>query len=115
MISRNTYKNLIWVDAQSPNQSEVRTLMEEFDLHPLVTEELLVKTLRSKVDVYKNFIYMILHFPTITHTHRGEKDIEIDFIIGKNFLITAHYGLVDTIYEFSKIFEVNTLLKKLNE
>ncbi len=114
MISRHTYKDLVWVDVQSPTSEEVRALMEEFDIHPLVADELLIPTLRPKVDLYQNFIYLILHFPTISHKHDGANDQEIDFIIGKKFLITTHNGLVDPLHEFSKIFEVNSILEKTN-
>ena len=114
MISRYTYKDLVWVDVQSPTQEEVRSLMEEFNIHPLVADELLGPTLRPKVDLYHNFIYLILHFPTISHKHNGGEDQEIDFIIGKKFIITAHYDLVDQLHEFSKVFEVNSILDKSN-
>lgn len=97
---------------QSPTQEEVRSVMDEFALHPLVGDELLGPTLRPKVDLYPNFIYMILRFPSITHKHEGAREQEVDFIIGKNFLITAHYELVDTLHEFSKSFEVRSILRR---
>jgi len=114
MISRYTYKDLVWVDVQSPTQDEVRSLMEEFSIHPLAADELLVPTLRPKVDLYDSFIYLILHFPTISHKHDGGREQEIDFIVGKKFLITTHYDLVDPLHEFSKVFEVNSILEKSN-
>lgn len=114
MISRYTYQDLIWVDVQSPTTEEVRALMEEFSIHPLAADELLLPTLRPKVDLYPNFIYLILHFPAISHKHDGGHDQEIDFIVGKNFLITTHYDLIDPLHEFSKVFEVNSILEKSN-
>lgn len=112
MISRYTHKGMVWIDVQSPTQEEVRSLSEEFDINPLVAEELLKPTVRPKVDLYSNLIYLILHFPTISHKHDGGHDQEIDFIIGKDFLITTHYGTVDSLHEFSKVFEVNSILNK---
>lgn len=114
MISRYTHKGLTWVDVQSPTQEEVRALSEEFSIHPLAADELLAPTLRPKVDLYPNFIYLILHFPTISHKHDGGHEQEVDFIVGKNFLITTHYGLIDPLHEFSKVFEVNSILDKGN-
>lgn len=114
MISRYTYKDLVWVDVQSPTQDEVRSLMEEFSIHPLAADELLTPTLRPKVDLYPNLIYLILHFPVISHKHDGGHEQEIDFIIGKNFLITTHYDLIDPLHEFSKVFEVNSILERSN-
>lgn len=86
--------------------------MEEFNIHPLVADELLGPTLRPKVDLYQDFIYLILHFPAITHKHNGGEDQEIDFIIGKKFIITAHYEHIDQLHEFAKVFEVNSILDK---
>lgn len=114
MISRYAHKKLVWIDVQSPTQDEIRQLMDEFSIHPLVADELLAPTLRPKVDLFPNFIYLILHFPTISHDHDGGRDQEIDFIVGKDFLITTHYDHIDTLHEFSKMFEVNSILDRAN-
>lgn len=114
MISRYTLKDLVWVDLESPTRDEVRDIMDEFNIHPIVGNELLNPTMRPKVDPYDHFIYLILHFPMVTHTHGGESQQEVDFIIGKNFLITTHYELIDPLHEFSKMFEVNSILDKSN-
>ncbi|MEK7661908.1 MAG: CorA family divalent cation transporter [Patescibacteria group bacterium] len=114
MLTTHTHKKLTWIDLENPTRDEVEKLMKEYDIHRLVAEELLGPTVRPKVDLYDNFIYLILHFPTISHSHNGETEQEIDFIIGKNFIITVHYEMVDPLHEFSKIFEVNSLLDKSN-
>ena len=36
----------------------------------------------------------------------------MDFVVGRNFLITTHYEAIDPIHKFSKIFEVNSILDK---
>jgi len=112
MLTKHTHKSITWIDLQSPTKEEVRAIMEEYNIHPLVANELLLPTIRPRVDVYNKFIYLILHFPTIIHSHHSKTDQEIDFIIGKDFIITTHYGVVDTLNEFSKFFEVNSILTK---
>lgn len=111
MISRYNYHELAWIDMESPTPEEVRQIMEEFDIHPIVADELLGPSLRPKVDSYENFIYLILHFPAIRHSHKS-KEQEVDFIIGKKFLITVRYELLDPLHKFSKVFEVNSILDK---
>jgi magnesium transporter len=96
---------------ESPTTDEVREIMEEFDIHPIAADELLGPSLRPKVDHYENFIYLILHFPAIRHSHQA-KSQEVDFIIGKKFLITVRYELLDPLHKFSKVFEVNSILDK---
>ena len=113
MITRHTYKDLVWVNLESPTTDEVRGIMKEFSLHPIVGEELLVTTSKPKVDLYKEYIYLILHFPTLS---KDEKDShigkEVDFVIGKNFIITTAYDTIEPLHNFSKIFEVNAILDK---
>lgn len=111
MISRYKYRDLVWIDMESPTNDEVREVMEEFDIHPIVADELLGPSLRPKVDSYENFIYLILHFPALRHSHK-HKEQEVDFIIGKKFLITVRYELLDPLHKFSKVFEVNSILEK---
>lgn len=96
---------------ESPSHDEVRQIMEEFDIHPIIADELLAPSLRPKVDHYENLIYLILHFPAIRHTHKNSTQ-EVDFIIGKKFLITVRYELLDPLHKFSKVFEVNSILDK---
>lgn len=114
MLTKFTYKRLTWVDLESPTKEEVREIMNSYNIHPLVAEELLVETARPKVDYYGNQIYLVLHFPTVSHTHGVKVSQEIDFVIGKNFLLTVHYETVDPLLEFSKMFEVNSILEKSN-
>ncbi|MEK7129055.1 MAG: CorA family divalent cation transporter [Patescibacteria group bacterium] len=114
MINTYTHKKLTWVDLENPTTAEVSQLMKEYNIHPLVGQELLSPTVRPKVDLYDSFIYLILHFPTVSHSHNGKTEQEVDFIIGKNFLITVHYDMVDPLREFSKMFEVNSILNKSN-
>ncbi|HSE57050.1 MAG TPA: CorA family divalent cation transporter [Candidatus Paceibacterota bacterium] len=110
MISRYQYKELVWVDLESPTQEEVRHIMDEFDLPHLVGEELVSNTLRSKVDLYENLLYVILHFPHVTHGVSVEQ--EVDFVIGEHFLITARYETIDPLHDFSKIFETHSVMDK---
>ena len=112
MISRYTYKNLTWVDIESPSRDEIAHIMDEFSLPQLMTEEMMNSTLRSKVDLYENFIYVILHFPILQRTTGKPSEQEIDFIIGKDFIITIRYELVQTLHNFAKSFEVTSLLDR---
>jgi magnesium transporter len=112
MIKKHIYKKLVWIDLFKPTQEEVRSLMEEYSLTPAIAEDLLTPTFKPTVDLHKNFLYLILHFPALKHTHFNEKDQEIDFVIGKNFIITSRYETIDPVHKFSKEFEVSSILEK---
>ncbi len=109
-----SHKDLIWIDLESPTREEIVSLMETYDIHPLIAEELLMTTLRPKVDTYPNCIYLVLHFPVIAHKPDQIAQYEIDFVVGKNFIITVHQDMPEGLHEFSKMFEVNSLLSRID-
>ncbi len=111
MTNTYSYKEVTWVDLESPTREEVREVIEKYDIPPLAAEDLLLPTLRPKVDVYPGFIYLVLRFPAWKHSHK-ENSQEIDFIIGKNFIVTARYDSIDPIHKFAKMFEVNSVLDR---
>lgn len=112
MINTYTHNGITWIDLESPDKDEIRTIVERYNIHPLVGNELLVPTQHPKVDLYGDFVYLVLHFPATSHQHAHKNRQEIDFILSEKLLITTHYDLIDPLHEFSKVFEVNTLLDK---
>ncbi|MBI2120941.1 MAG: magnesium transporter CorA family protein [Parcubacteria group bacterium] len=112
MITRYEHKGLRWIDVESPTKEDIDALAAEFSLHPLVAGELLAPSLRPKVDLYKDSIYLMLQFPAFRHSHGKDVRQEVDFVIGKNYLLTVHYDMIDAIHKFSKEFEVSSILDK---
>lgn len=84
--------------------------MEMFDIHPLVAEELLSPSAKSKVEQFHSSLFLILHFPYYDHSTRSADHMEVDFIVGKNFIITAHYDSENPFHGFERTFEVDSLL-----
>lgn len=117
MLTRREYKGLVWIDLESPTEPELASIAVEYKVHPLVMGELSQPSQRSKVDLYSDFIYLILHFPICQICYgkqappvAGNPDTEeIDFIIGREFLITAHYQPVVGIGEFAASFNPSHL------
>ena len=101
---------------ESPSKADIAKVRKEFDVHSMVAEEVLAPTLRPKVDVYSSHVYLVLHFPVYTYGKPGFDDDsarsarEIDFILGKEFLITVHYEPIDEFLDFTKLFEASELI-----
>lgn len=112
MVNKYQYEKLVWLDLESPTDEELREVMDEYNLSPLLAEELRIPSPKPKVDLYKNLILLILHFPAYMDSHVSEFNQEVDFIIGRDFLITVRYDAIETIHKFSKEFEVNAILEK---
>ena len=104
---------MVWIDLESPSRNEVQEVMDQFGIAHLTAEELLLPTTKPRVEFYPTYAYLVLHFPALRHSHKSPEQ-EVDFVVGHNFIITAHYDTVDPLHNFSKVFEVNSLLDKSN-
>jgi len=114
MLTTYKFKELTWIDAEMPTKEEISELMTKYNLDPEVAEDLHSPTPHPRIDLYKDSIFLILYFPALKHSHTKESNQEIDFVLGKNFIITVRYDTVDALHKFSKIFEVNSILEKEN-
>ncbi len=113
MVSTYTQNKVTWIDLENPTKEEVRSIMDTYNLEPSVAEDLLDPTIRTRADMYSDFTYFVLHFPLHVH-HKNhifdKRSEEVDFIIGKNFLLTVHYSPIEALIDFSKSLETDTLL-----
>lgn len=111
MISTYKYQGITWVDLESPSEDELLHILEEYRVPEHLIHELSTETILSKVDGYKDIIYLVLHFPC-TNTSKKMPDLEVDFIVGKDFLITVHYEFSSAIYDFAQSLEVEAMLSR---
>ena len=109
MLTRYMHKGLTWVDLESPTRDEVLAIVAEFDLRPLVGEDMLMPSTRARTELHGHYMYVVLHFPVLRHAHKNREQ-EIDFVIGKNFLVTARYDTIDPLHKFAKVFETTSVL-----
>lgn len=97
MIKRVLYNGVTWVDIEHPSSEEVAQVAAEFNLHPLVSSELLSPSLRPKIDIHEAYVYLILHF---------KDNIEIDFVLGEDFIITTRYAEIEPVTKFTRALSI---------
>ena len=109
MLTRYTQGDLTWMDAVAPSPQEINSLVREFGLDHALTGEMSSPTPKSKVERFADCLYLVLHFPALRALHQRPEQ-EIDFIIGRKFLITVRYENIDPLHFFAKTFEVGAVL-----
>ena len=67
MISRHIHNGTVWIDLLSPTAKEVADISMEFELDHAAAEDLLLPSLKPRVEFSEKYIYLILHFPTLRH------------------------------------------------
>ena len=112
MLTKHAHKGLVWVDLETPTEDELRKVATDFRLNPLVAHELSSPTPKPKVDLYRDYAYLILHFPRARRAGERHKELEIDFVVGKKFLITVRHGASEPFLVFGKLFDANSVLDK---
>lgn len=77
----------IWIDITNITKPESETLKEAFNLHPLTAEDLYNSPTRIKVEEFDEYLFCVFYGMT---QNKNIELIELDFIIGKNYIISNH-------------------------
>jgi len=85
---------LLWLDIQGPVEPADRKLEEwlcnVFHFHPLAVEDALRETHIPKVDEWGDYLYLVFHVARIGDVTDALELDELDFFLGRNFLVTYH-------------------------
>jgi len=116
MKTTHTIGDVTWINLENPTQKEAREIIEDNDIDFAIADEIITPTLRPKVDVLDDYLYLVLHFPSanspdVDDAHAKNLQ-EVDFIIKEKTIITISYTSLNEIAEFEKVFEVNKVLHK---
>lgn len=80
-----------WIDISDPTLHDVGILRRFYpDLHPLNLEDVLSSIERPKIDEQDEYIFVVMHFPLFDAEQRLSRQSEVDFFIGRNYVITIH-------------------------
>lgn len=95
-----THKHLTWIDFETPNRDDVTYLHENFNIHPIVLEELITPTYQPRVLRYDGCIFFSIHIPLFDVKERTTFPGELDIILTKDHLITGHKHPIYQIQKF---------------
>ncbi|MSU57517.1 MAG: magnesium/cobalt transporter CorA [Pedosphaera sp.] len=91
----------LWIDLESPTAEETRFVFEElFHFHPLSIQDCVSVSRTPKVeefspkddDKFPLYLFMVIHAVDYSRTDGVFATSELDFFLGKNFLVTYHNG-----------------------
>lgn len=90
---------LVWVDLAAPSIPESLILSDTFGFHHLSVEDAMSAVQYPKAEAYDGYLYVVLHgidFHASDHIF-GTRDV--DFFLGRNYLVTVHDGRAQSISE----------------
>jgi magnesium transporter len=81
-------EGLRWVKIDRPGALEQAWLEENFDFHALDLEDVISRNQRPKIDVYDDYLFIVLHFPIFDRSAGRLGAGELDLFVGPGFLVT---------------------------
>src|SRR5688572_31355077 len=82
----------VWVDLAAPTDEEFRLLGDLFKFHPLSVEDARSALQFPKVEPYPGYLYLVLHGIDLKKGQTQLATRDVDFFVGRNFLVTVHDG-----------------------
>jgi magnesium transporter len=79
---------LRWVNIERPGPLERAWLEEHFDFHALDLEDVLSRNQRPKIDVYDDYLFIVLHFPVFDPSAGRLGTGELDLFVGPGYVVT---------------------------
>ena len=83
---------MLWVDLMAPGEAERRLLSEVFGFHPLAVEDAVSALQFPKIETYPGYLYVVLHGIHAEPQHTQFATRDVDFFLGRNYLVTVHDG-----------------------
>ena len=105
MINEIKINDITWVDVESPSKDELYQIMQNYDIDPITMHELLEPSLKPRVEKLDNYLYFVLHFPSL-RDGKTLSEMEVDFIIKEKVLITTRYKASGVFENFAKTLKV---------
>jgi magnesium transporter len=99
----------IWVDLAEPTPQESKLILEEvFNFHPLAIEDCLAVSHLPKIEDYDDYLFLVMHAVDFS---RKDKFVtsEIDFFLGKEFLVTHHTTPIRSVQSVIDRLQKNSL------
>ncbi|HET9369483.1 MAG TPA: magnesium transporter CorA family protein [Vicinamibacterales bacterium] len=81
----------LWVDIARPGAAERTLLKDVFQVHEIAIDDALAEVHHPKIETYGPLLYLILHGILATKGGEGFLTRDVDFFLGRNFLITVHH------------------------
>ena len=84
--------DLTWINIEKPTERETEYLAQNYPFHPLDLDDCLSRIQRPKIDEYKDYLFLVFHFPVFNKEARATASSQVSVFIGKSYLITLHKG-----------------------
>lgn len=91
---------ITWIDVQNPTKKDIEFIRKQHKFHPIILDELLHTSARSRVEPYEKYLFLTYHLPIYDKNMKSSRKGEVDFLITKDKIITVHYEDLEPLNNF---------------
>jgi magnesium transporter len=102
-----TNKRLTWLDVRKPTRAKMKILEESYLFHELDIEGCLSKIQIQKIDRHDDYIFILLHFPTISKEDNIPRSTQLAIFVGFDYLVTVQQGELRALSEMFSNCKIN--------
>ena len=102
-----TRGDLTWVNIEHPTEKETEYLAQNYSFHPLDLDDCLSRIQRPKIDAYKDYLFLVFHFPVFYKEARVTTSSQLSVFIGQGYLITLHKGELKPLVKLFKECQID--------
>ncbi|MBT3419317.1 MAG: magnesium transporter CorA family protein [Candidatus Magasanikbacteria bacterium] len=93
-------KKLTWINIDSVNAEALEYLKKNYKFHHLDLEDIQSESQTPKIDVYKDYLFIVLQFPHWQTKNNGVVAHEVDIFIGEGYVITVQHSKTKELKNF---------------
>jgi len=102
-----TSGDLTWVNIERPTEREIEYLADSYSFHPLDLDDCLSRIQRPKIDEYKEYLFLVFHFPVFDKETRVTTASQVSVFISEKYLITLHKGELKPLVKLFKECQID--------
>jgi len=92
--------SVLWLDVFDLDDSDIDLLTNTVNLHPLTVEDFIMPNARPKIEEFPEYLFLVIFTMQSGDGNKNSKFgmVELDFCLGRNFLITFHSEGLNSIH-----------------
>ena len=95
------------VNIEGPTDRETQYMAQNYPFHHLDLDDCLSRIQRPKIDEYKDYLLIVLHFTVFNKEARVTTPSQVSVFISENYLITLHKGELKPLVKLFKECQID--------
>jgi magnesium transporter len=99
-----TVGEMTWTHMVNPANKDIASIVEKYNLHEIIEQDLIDFTTQDKIDVYDDCIFLVMRFPKYNEKAKKHFANTMHAVLGKNFVFTITSHMTNNIQKIQDTY-----------